>query len=378
MAYSGNSQYCQQVRDGPALALPSLTLVDRYLAPLNVDEVLKLYCAEVVRHMQPVLDSSGPAFTTRLDAFLNPLFFRITSRMFFGPEFPAEAIYPPFMAFDDGFTRLAAGLPRMFARAAYDGRSAVAAQLKAYVAGRHTPCGGVARIEAGALDAGLGADDVAGYLFAALWPLTANVSTAAFWALFLLLRGGPAGLADLQAEIDAAVAAWAAGHPGSDPFGDAAALFAFFKASKFPYFDSLFKEVLRVMSSSFSVRRVEQDGAVLVGDTGRVYTFREDDTIMCTLRSTHFDEEVYADAHKFIPERFMADAETRRTKNGKDLPNSWMAFGGGTSIVRDSILVFFVLASALGPWLTYDNDTHSSVLGGTLRRRRSSSLSFGC
>jgi cytochrome P450 len=87
------------------------------------------------------------------------------------------------------------------------------------------------------------------------------------------------------------------------------------------------------------VRRVEQDGAVLVGDTGRVFTFREDDTVMCTLRATHFDEEVYADAHKFIPGRFMADG--RRTKNGKDLPNFWMAFGGGSSIVRDSVLVLF-------------------------------------
>jgi hypothetical protein len=46
------------------------------------------------------------------------------------------------------------------------------------------------------------------------------------------------------------------------PFKDATTLFDFFKASKFPYFDSLFKEVLRFTSSSYSVRRVEEDGTV--------------------------------------------------------------------------------------------------------------------
>src|SRR5258708_4343334 len=52
-----------------SLGLSLLTLADRYLAPLNVDEALKLHCVEVVRQMQPVFDSSGPAFTTGLNAF---------------------------------------------------------------------------------------------------------------------------------------------------------------------------------------------------------------------------------------------------------------------------------------------------------------------
>ena len=319
-----------------SLAFSLLTPADRYLAPLNVDEVLKLYCVEVVRQMQPVFDSSGPVLTTGLNAFLNPLFFHITSRTFFGPEFPAETIYPPFMAFDGGFSRLAAAMPRIFVPQAYAGRTEVARQLKDYIAAPHTPCGAVERIEDGALEAGLGPDDVAGYLLSALWPLTANVGNATFWTLYLLMKDGSGGLVNLQTEIDSAVAGWKAAHAGSDPFKDAATLFAFFKASKFPYFDSLFKEVLRFTSSSNSVRRVEQDGAVLIGGEGQVFTFKEDDTIMCTHRFTHFDEEVYADAHKFIPERFMADA--RHTKNGKDLPNFWMAFGGGTSIVRNPLL----------------------------------------
>ena len=352
--------------DSPSLAFPLLTLADRYLAPLNVDEVLKLYCVEVVRHMQPLYDSSGPASTTRLHAFLSPLFFRVTSRTFFGPEFPAETIYPPFMAFDQGFSRLAAAMPRIFVPKAYAGRIEVARQLKDYIAAPHTPCGAVERIEEGALDAGLDPDDVAGYLFAALWPLTANVGTATFWTLYLLMKDGPGGLVSLQTEIDAAVASWKAAHPGSDPFKDAATLFDLFKASKFPYFDSLFKEVLRFTSSSNSVRRVEQDGAVLIGDKGEVFTFKEDDTIMCNLRCTHFDEEIYADADKFIPERFMADV--KHTKNGKDLPNFWMAFGGGTSIVRDPLLRRSSVRADI------ELITISSVPGGILRRRRSNSL----
>ena len=319
--------------DNPELASPPLTLVDRYLAPLNVDDVLRLYCVEVVRNMQPVFDSSGPTLVTRLNAFLNPLLFQITSRAFFGPEFPAETVYPPFIAFDKGFSQLAAGMPRVFIPNAYAARTEVLRQLKDYIAAPHTPCEAMTRTEQGALDAGLGPDDVAGLFFGTLWPVTANVGNAIFWTLYLLMKDGPGGLVNLQTEIDSAMADWKAAHPGSNTFKDGATLFDFFKASKFPYFNSLIKEVLRFMSSSYSIRRVEEDGTTLIGDKGKVFTFSEGDMVVCVTRSTHLDEEVYADAHKFVPERFMEDV--RHAKNGKDLPNFWMAFGGGTSIVCD-------------------------------------------
>jgi len=88
--------------------------------------------------------------------------------------------------------------------------------------------------------------------------------------------------------------------------------------------------VPRYTSSAYSVRRIEEDGTTLVGDKGQVFTFNEGDMVVCVTRSTHLDEEVYEDAYEFIPERFMKDA--KHTKNGKDLPNFWMPFGGGTSI----------------------------------------------
>jgi hypothetical protein len=156
--------------------------------------------------MQPIVDSSGPAFTTGLNAFLNPLFFHITSRAFFGPEFPAETIYPPFMAFDKGFSQLAAEVPRVFIPQTYAGRTEVLRQLKDYLAAPHTPCEAMARTEQGALDAGLGPDDVAGFFFAMLWPVTANVGNTIFWTLYLLMKDGPGGLVNLQTEIDSAVA----------------------------------------------------------------------------------------------------------------------------------------------------------------------------
>jgi len=283
------------------------------------------------------MDSSEPGFTSPLNAFLNPLFFRTSARTFFGPEFPAETIYPAFTAFDAGFSRLTAGMPRILLRKTYAGRAEAARQLREWVAGPHTPSEAMAQMLDSVLDAGLSADDIAGYLLAILWPVTASVGNATFWMLYLLMKDGPGGLVDLQTEIDSTVAGWKAAHPGSDPFQDATTLFDFFKASKFPYFDSLFKEVLRFASSSYSVRRVEKDGATLIGDKGQVFTFKEDDLVMCILRSTHFDEEVYRDAHKFIPERFMEDV--RHTKTGKDLPNFWMGFGGGSSIVRNPFLL---------------------------------------
>jgi len=286
--------------------------------------------------MRPVVDSNGPAFTTCLNAFLNPLFFRITSRAFFGPEFPAETIYPSFMAFDKGFTQLAAGMPRLFIPKTYGARTEVLRQLKDYITAPHTACEAMDRTEQGALDAGLDPDDVAGFFLGTLWPVTANVGNAIFWTLYLLIKDGPEGLVDLQTEIDSTVAGWKAAHPGSNPFKDGTTLFDFFKASSFPYFDSLIKEVMRFMASSYSIRRIEEGGTTLLGDKGQVFTFSEGDVVVCVTRSTHLDEEVYRDAHKFIPERFMENV--RHTKDGKDLPNFWMPFGGGTSIVRDLLL----------------------------------------
>ena len=286
--------------------------------------------------MQPIADSSGPAFTTGLNAFLNPLLFHITARAFYGPEFPAEAIYPPFVAFDEGFSQLAAEVPQLFIPKTHAGRTEVARQLKDYLAAPHTPCEAMARTEQGALDAGMNPDNVAGFFFSMLWPVTANIGHAIFWTLYLLMRDGPGGLVNLQTEIDTAVASWKAAHPGSDPFKDGTSLFNFFKASKFPYTDSLIKETLRFTSLTFSLRRIEVDGATLIGEKGQVFTFSQGDMVACYTRSTHIDEEVYKDAHKFIPERFMEGV--RHTKNGKDLPNFFMPFGGGTCMVSDPSL----------------------------------------
>jgi cytochrome P450 len=336
---------------------------DRHLSPLNVDEMLKLYCVEVVRHMQPIVDSNGPSFTSGLSAFLIPLQFYITSRGFYGPEFPAEAIYPPFLAFDDGFSKLAAEVPRIFIPQTYAGRTEITRQFREYLAAPHTPCEAMVLTEQGALDAGMSPDDAAGFFFSMLWPVTGNVGYAIFWTLYLLMKDGPGGMVNLQTEIDTAVASWKAAHPGSDPFKDGTSLFTFFKASKFPYFDSLVKEMLRFTSLSFSLRRIDVDKATLIGEKGQVFTFSEGDMIACYTRSTHLDEEVYKDAHKFIPERFMEDV--RYTKNGKDLPNSFMPFGGGVTMVSDLSLCWSSLLK---------RSTTQSVPDGTLRPRKSRSL----
>lgn len=286
--------------------------------------------------MQPIVHSNGSAFTTRLNDFLKPLFFNIISRTFYGPEFPAETIYAPFTVFDNGFGPLAAGVPRLFIPQTYAARAEIIRQVKEYLAAPHTPCEAIHMTEQAALDADVGEDDTARFLFMMLWPVNANIGNAIFWTLYLLMKDGPGGLVRLQTEIDTAVTSWKAAHPGSDPFKDATSLFKFFKASKFPYFDSLIKEVLRFITLSFSMRRVEMDGATLIGEKGQVFTFSEGDMIICYTRSTHIDEEVYKDAHKFIPERFMENV--KHTKNGKDLPNFWMPFGGGTSMVSDPSL----------------------------------------
>lgn len=292
--------------------------------------------------MQPILHSNGSTFTTRLNDFLKPMFFNIITRTFYGPEFPAEAAYTPFTVFDDGFSPLAAGVPRLFIPHTYAARAELVRLVKEYLAAPHTPSEAIQLSEQGALDAEVDADDAAKFLFMWLWPVNANIGNAIFWTLYLLMKDGPGGLVSLQTEIDTAVTSWKAAHPGSDPFKDATSLFKLFKASKFPYFDSLIKEVLRFITLSYSMRRVDKDGATLIGEKGQVFTFSEGDMIFCWTRSTHIDEEVYKDAHKFIPERFMENV--KHTKNGKDLPNFWMPFGGGTSMVSDPSFM-----SELGP-----------------------------
>ena len=164
--------------------------------------------------MQPVVHSNGSAFTTRLNDFLKPLFFNIISRTFYGPEFPAETIYAPFTVFDNGFGPLAAGVPRLFIPQTYAARAEIIRQVKEYLAAPHTPCEAIHMTEQAALDAEVGEDDTARFLFMMLWPVNANIGNAIFWTLYLLMKDGPGGLVRLQTEIDTAVTGCKAAHPG--------------------------------------------------------------------------------------------------------------------------------------------------------------------
>lgn len=147
--------------------------------------------------------------------------------------------------------------------------------------------------------------------------------------IVLSLQQHPAGLglAPLVAEIDKV-------RPANPENND------WIISASMPLLVSTIKETLRMTTSTFSIRRVTKD-TVLAG-----YELKEDTRVVCVTRAVHLDEEIHEDAHRFIPDRYLKiDAGQRLFKDGKEIKDHSMPFGGGVSICegRSVFLLDFMI-----------------------------------
>jgi len=87
---------------------------------------------------------------------------------------------------------------------------------------------------------------------------------------------------------------------------------------------------------------------VLKGDQpGEEWAFDSGEQLLCVTRSVHLDEDIYgSDAGVFRADRFLAGsgddkghAGKKFMKNGKEVSNFMMPFGGGVSMVSSFIII---------------------------------------
>lgn len=163
-------------------------------------------------------------------------------------------------------------------------------------------------------------EDTAKILNTFIWALQANAINVAYWLLVFQLDT-PEGLTPLIEEIDATRNSWKENHPDDEADDNH---YSWVLDGQFPLLSSAIQEVLRISSSSFSIRMV-QETTKLAG-----YELHKGEQIICVTRSIHLDDEIHKNAHIYDPKRYLNP--TRFTKNGQAVPNHTIPFGGGVSM----------------------------------------------
>ena len=157
-----------------------------------------------------------------------------------------------------------------------------------------------------------------------LWAMQANAIWAVYWFIISLLQH-PSDYKRVLAEVQAAQDEWTCKHPDTPLTAASFPTFLTECADSFPLITSGITETLRIYTSAFSSRRVTTP-TEFAG-----YHFEVGDEIVCNTRSIHLDEEIHENPHEFVLERYL-DPTKKRTKNGSNVPNHTVPWGGGVSM----------------------------------------------
>ncbi|KAK0481453.1 cytochrome P450 [Armillaria novae-zelandiae] len=247
----------------------------------------------------------------RLSEFILSASYDAAAHAFFGTKFPVKETYPTFRVFDKKFHLIADWIST------------------------HSEAAGWSK------------KDISISLGVELWALEANAIMVAFWVIALSLQQHPQGLglAPLIDEIDKA-------RPANPENND------WIISASMPLLISTIKEALRVSTSAFSIRRVAKD-TMFAG-----YELKKNSEVVCVTRAVHMDEEIHEDAHRFIPDRYLKiDAGQRLFKNGKEIRDHTMPFGGGVSMCEGRHFAILELKIMLTLLLTHATVEIDSEMG---------------
>ncbi|KAG9009781.1 Cholesterol 7-alpha-monooxygenase [Tulasnella sp. JGI-2019a] len=265
---------------------------------------------------------------TTLEAFVHPNVFEVQSAALFGPSFPAMSLYHTFLDFDKiWFPLMVAKLPGFLLKKGIAARDKITSTFhdhlddttEEYQAAEYSKVHTYPMTEA---NPPWSQRDTASNFTGSFWAAQSNMTWAFYWLLALPLHE-PTGLDPLVEELNEARAHWLRTNPSSNLLGSVDEFHQFIAAANLPLLEAHLSETLRTTSSSFSIRKVVGDRAVLGG-----YEFQEGDTLVCNTRAVHQDESVYEDPSAFRPERFL---QSEGTEGVTQVRKPLMAFGGGVS-----------------------------------------------
>ncbi|KAG8900374.1 Cholesterol 7-alpha-monooxygenase [Tulasnella sp. 403] len=234
----------------------------------------------------------------------------------------SNTAYEPFLVFDGHFPLMAADMPRFMVSKAFKARDVLLDLLQVYLANPDWTLEAselTKEMHKGCQSANFSPRDTAAMLSTDLWGAESSMTWAFVWVFNLTLHR-PGALAPLVDEVNSTLASWKADNPNAD-ISNPDDLLAFLMDNTFPLIASHVTESLRLCTSTFSIRTVEEDDVVVGG-----YEFKRGDMVVCTSPTLHLDESVYPDPHTFKGDRFL----------GMNVPESggkghYRPFGGGVS-----------------------------------------------
>ncbi|KAG8936860.1 hypothetical protein FRC02_010722 [Tulasnella sp. 418] len=212
---------------------------------------------------------------------------------------------------DDGTYKLMYGIPEMFAKKTYAAREECVGALKAYLGpdGEKIREGGLPIIlerDPVYSAAGVDLDGRARASLTVLQALHTNSAPTSFWLILYILYT-PGLLEKIRAEV---APAYATGVPNVE-----------YLSKQCPLYNSVWAEVLRLVSSTISVRLVDVDTPGVGG-----YTLRKGAKVFCPARLSQMSPAFWGpDVAQFKPTRFM--------ERPQDATSAKMRpFGGGPTL----------------------------------------------
>ncbi|KAG9026313.1 hypothetical protein FRB95_009010 [Tulasnella sp. JGI-2019a] len=296
---------------------------DRGISPKNMMGLLEPFD----NHLQNIvakLTLPAPNESVSLADFIIQLSYKAMGCAIYGPTFDAEGTFTDFNEFDRLVYKVANGYPAALLRGFVNGRENFIKAYEKYLTSPHESCDLIGTQEQIALDARFSQRDMGAMTLCSFWPVMANVPWGSVWAMILQLQQ-PNGVKPLIDELDAAGARFMnTDLPTPGRYFDRPITFLQ-SSPDLPLLTATYSETLRYATDSYSMRGVvAEDGAMLGG-----YKLKQGDTVVCSTRSVHMDEKEFEHADKWIPERFLADEQGAKGKEGDF---KWMPFGGGSSI----------------------------------------------
>ncbi|KAK9364904.1 cytochrome P450 [Lipomyces kononenkoae] len=258
-----------------------------------------------------------------------------SARALFGPGFPTDEVYRPYVRFEEDITKFLKRFPRFLNREGHNARQKVLDELTSFFmdSSRVAQSSVLVRslYEMFTTSTHQSPADSSGYFFAIIFASKSNSVPAAFWMLANIIAD-----AELKAEVESIIAKYY--DPKSDGFDWTALV-------EDPLIVSCFKETLRLNANVISGRQVTQDFNVKVAnqseDHTQEYRLRKGSTIMMSISMLHWNPEVYPDPMKWIGKRFLEENKGNLVRHGEKWRGAYSPWGSGAHMCPGRFLAIY-------------------------------------
>jgi cytochrome P450 len=304
-----------------------------YSKHLFMDSGLMALTERMQLHMQDIIREIRPG-RYQMNTFLSKLIFDASIAALVNKEAGSNsAFYKAFVEFDKALPVAAAGIDIKRLSGAATARSVLIDACRKYRDNNSQFMESRWEVLNKLMSEGkLTADDAVRYQVAMMWASVGNTMPATFWLIYFLLSNQDI-LGRVKEEIKLVC--------GPDSTTE---VIPMSKLNRLVLLNACITETLRLTSGSL-IMRIAQKPLTLTLSSGETYSFRKGDRVGLCPPLTHLDNDVYANANTFFPDRWLVGSTEEElmessmgkislSKNGKALAAGvgYLPFGGGATL----------------------------------------------